>query len=918
MWYHCDMNRSRDADISDSGSSDTFNSPDIYSVQVESDLPSARSPQTEEEVSFTANPFQELKTIRETYRKNIIIGYINVNSLRNKHFELSSVLYDGMCDILFIAETKLDDTFLQSCFDVPGFRAYRKDRDAKGGGLLAYVRSDLPARRREDLEFPNSKTETIVIECGIQNRRWAFVGIYKPPSVSDDIFTDSATLGLDKLCTKYDNIMVTGDLNFDMSHPEKGKPLVDFCDVFDLTNKITNATCFVKNCQPSLVDVVLTNKPTFCFNPFNFTCGVSDWHNFIGIVIKVSTPRLPQGKVKFRSYTNFDSTTFVADISSAPFNVAYVFDDIDDIYWAHEHILNNIIDEHLPVKEKKPRVNKPPFFNSTLRRAVYQKKMLFNKFKQSKSNSTWEAYRKQRNQVVQIKKQSVRNYFLERCGGGPKSKDFWPTIKPFLSNKCKNEQKTVLEEENQVISDTKEVCDIFNNFFSNVANDIGKNLEGVSDFQNHPSIKHITSSMATVPDTGGFAFENVDFATVSKLIDKLDCKKSTGVDGISAKMLKAGSKSLCFPLTNLINFCMAESHFPANLKQAQVIPILKKNDPMNKENYRPVSILPTVSKLFERIIHNQLSGYFEQHFNPYLAAFRQGYGCQSVLLRLLEDWRQALDNKKYVGAILMDLSKAFDCIPHNLLICKLKAYGIDDNAANLVCSYLSDRKQRMKIGPETSDWCPVSKGVPQGSIVGPLIFNIFINDIFMSLQHCDLYNYADDNTLSNINTSAAKLKQCLEEDSRILIDWFNENGMKANPSKFQAICIGKKTFDSIENFHITDQVIECQTSAKLLGVELDYLLNFDLHISNICRKASRQLAILKRIGSNLSKQGKIVIFKSFISSNFNFCPLAWHFCGVRNTRNMEKIQEMALRFIENDYTSPIHILHTTYSSCLQP
>jgi hypothetical protein len=110
------------------------------------------------------------------------------------------------------------------------------------------------------------------------------------------------------------------------------------------------------------------------------------------------------------------------------------------------------------------------------------------------------------------------------------------------------------------------VFNFFNNFFSNVANDIGKNLEGVTDFQNHPTIKHITSSMSTVSDTGGFAFENVDFVTVSKLIDKLDCKKYTGVDGISAKMLKAGSKSLCFPLTNLINVCMAESHFPANLK----------------------------------------------------------------------------------------------------------------------------------------------------------------------------------------------------------------------------------------------------------------------------------------------------------------------------------------------------------------
>ena len=135
-------------------------------------------------------------------------------------------------------------------------------------------------------------------------------------------------------------------------------------------------------------------------------------------------------------------------------------------------------------------------------------------------------------------------------------------------------------------------------------------------------------------------------------------------------------------------------------------------------------------------------------FNPYLGAFRPGKGCQSTLLRLVEDWRRALDNGEYVSAILMDLSRAFDCLPHDLLLGKLRAYGLTENACSLVSSYLSNRKQQVKLGPHCSDWGDIVKGVPQGSILGHLLFNIFINDIFHIVDQSSLYNYADDNTLS--------------------------------------------------------------------------------------------------------------------------------------------------------------------------
>ena len=249
----------------------------------------------------------------------------------------------------------------------------------------------------------------------------------------------------------------------------------------------------------------------------------------------------------------------------------------------------------------------------------------------------------------------------------------------------------------------------------------------------------------------------------------------------------------------------------------------------------------------------------------------------------------------------MDLSKAFDCLPHDLLILKLEAYGLTQNAIKLICSYLSDRKQCVKINNICSSFETMYKGVPQGSILGPVLFNIFINDIFYSVDYSTIYNYADDNTLSYADYDINNVIQKLESDSLKMLDWFANNLMQANPDKFQALAIGKKTFDKNICFDLKGNKIECEKDVKLLGVTIDYELNFDKHISEMCKKASRQLNVLKRIGRYLNKLGRLTIYYSFILSNFNYCPITWHFCSEKNTKKIEKIQERALRFIYNDY-----------------
>ena len=839
------------------------------------------------EVSIS-NSNENLKMIRLKNANRLIVAQININSLRNK-FDFLVQMMSNNIDILLISETKIDSSFPNAQFYIEGYTMYRRDRNMNGGGLMLYVREDIPSCL---LNIDNSY-EAFYIEINVRKKKWLIGCTYNPKHSLISSHLDQLGRYLDRYLTTYDNFLLLGDMNAEPNN----QTVIDFCQVYSCKNLIHEKTCFKNLQNPSCIDLMISNVPKSFQSSVAIETGLSDFHKLTLTIMKVFYKKQKPNIVQYRNYKKFDNNNFMNDVNDqiSQFNQKEQYTNFN----LFKRTVYGIFEKYVPLKKKYVRGNQAPFINKKINKEIMKRSRLRNRFFKTKNETDRQNYNTQRNFCLSLIRSEKKNYFSNiNIRSITDNKKFWKTVKPLFTEKVHIKSKiTLIEnkliaqengedlETENVITDDVEVSEVFNDFFVNIVPNLGitklnfdndfietgdQISNSINKFRNHPSIVMIKSRNS---DSDVFSFSAISYNDVLKKIENLDVAKASQQTDIPTKILKQNSNYFAKYFFENINYCIVNSDFPSELKLADVIPVHKKNSKNVKDNYRPVSILSNISKLYERAIYEQLQSYFEKIFSKFQCGFRKGYNAQNCLLVLIEKWKESIDNGGAFGALLTDLSKAFDCLSHDLLISKLDAYGLDRKSLKLVYNYLSNRKQRVKINESYSSWDQIVFGVPQGSILGPLLFNIFICDMFYFLDDYNIANYADDSTPFSARETNEFVIQDLEESSSILFQWLKDNSMKINTSKSHLLMAGnKQTIAKIDNYYI-----ESESYQELLGIIIDSNLTFETHINNICKKANRKLNALARVSSYMNTPKRIILMKTFIISQFGYCPLIWMF-----------------------------------------
>ena len=804
--------------------------------------------------------------LRRKYPRNFIITHINVNSLQYKFDEISIILSQKLVDCLFISETKLDGSHLDQRFKVDHYCMYRRDNPLDGGGgLIAYIRSDVPSYAVKPASAP---LESLQINCILDGKRWSLLGVYRKPSLPTTSLTRLNDI-IDRDLNMADNYIILGDMNINMLDQNTNNAVHQLCSEHNLTNIIKEPTCH-KGENPTLIDLILVhNKQTIRAGKVT-PCSISDFHSYVHGIFKCTMPRTTTRKIYYRSYRHFDPVDFGRDLRQAPFHVGEIFD-IHSHMEFFQSIFSNILDSHAPIKTKIIKTNQCPHMTKEWKSAIFRRNMAHNKYLKQRTSKNFHVYRKLRNKCSNLSKSALKKYFGKHCTNTDKT--FWKVIKPYFSKKSKSAENIQLDFEGNVVSEPEKIAEIFNTHYLNVATQIGADSPFANNVENHPSYD-IISTYTRERGVPIFQFRTVSQSEVVDLLDRLPTGKAPGYDSISGQCIKSVKQEVGVPLTSLVNRMFTEHLFPNPLKKADVTPIYKKENRLSKENYRPVSVLISFSKVFEMAMSDQLDPHLKLIYHPLLSAYIKNIGCGSTLTFLLETWRRALDKDQYVGLVMMDLSKAFDCLPHDLLTNKLKYYNFDQGACGLMHSYLTDRTQCVKIGAVRSSGGTLLKGVPQGSLIGPKAFNVFINDLLIVLSTlCTPGNYADDNTVCVMHKDFHTMMSGLKKASETAIEWFDNNLMKANPNKFSFMVLSpfQNEHKNVYTLRIADVILTSVLQAPLLGITFDTELTFKPHVLNLIKSANFQLYTLKRLCGFVNTNTKLTILKAFIRSNFTYC-----------------------------------------------
>ena len=792
----------------------------------------------------------------------------------------------------------------ENLYQITGYNPVFKSRNAVnlGGGVGIFILDSIPFVVRDDLCSSDNCIETLFIELLHDN---VIVGcVYRPPGLDVNEFTAYIETLFSKISKEHKTSFIAGDFNIDLLKTDSHVPTTSYVNClfshgfFPVINRPTR----IAETSATLIDNILVNKLSMKLSSAILFADISDHFPVVvqsDIHVKTSSP--PPFTYK-RIMSDRAKECFTEALQTYDWNHlcgSYSFDTSDPSI-QYDIFINKfkaLFDSNFPlvkVNHTRKRSPRKAWMTKGLVRSCMHKEKLYKQFKINPTSENRALYVKYKNKLHKLLRKAENNYYENKFDSIKSStRQTWSLIKTLLNNNNNNNILDKIKINNNLSYDKNEIVNEFNKYFVNIGPNVAKSCPSICKPEYSRYLKgdfvNSFSLFFTTPEE------------ICSVVASMPPKTSVGHDDISMEVIKIATPYIAKPLSIIINNSFSSGNVPAQLKIAKVVPLYKSGDRCVLTNYRPISILPGFSKIFEKLVFNRLMKYLTDKdiLYKYQFGFRPQHDTTLAVIDMVDRITAAIDAKKYSLGIFVDLSKAFDTINHRILLDKLYHYGIRGLAHSWFQSYLHNRSQYVELGEHKSGLLPILCGVPQGSILGPLLFLIYINDIANVSELLHLILYADD---TNIFLSDSKIENliCTANNELNKLDhWFQANCLSVNLSKCNYIvfCSPKLKYSFSIKIKINNTEIEQVHFVKFLGVYIDEHLNWSQHIQTITSKISKNNGVLNKLRNRLPSNVMLLLYNSLILPYLSYCNCLWGAAGLSKLHTLAVNQKRTIRLI---------------------